>query len=442
MRLHGTSGVNHAWNARRYASPRSFVNEIPKDLGTTYLKHPSTIMNPLSNVAVSQKGRGRMKRACGGLVRTVALLATLVILATQPVAADDASDLKALQQRQQELEAAKAGAENAMDRLYYQQKETEVTIALTEQELALAQAKVAVTTTQLDTTRQELAELQVSLAQAEADYAAQKLRFNRRLRAIQEESPISYLGLLLESNDVSDFLSRWDRVKAVVQNDNAIIRSMRTIKLELDKQRAAVAQREATLSGLLAAQQEASHTVELKLADLSQLQADLAAQQADLQAAVEEYEKERELVEQEIYAVQERMRRAAGRFAPIFPLKGRPVITDDFGFGPDPVVGGNRNHGGTDFAGKTGDPIMAIEGGEVIYTGYDRTYGNRVVIDHGGGIASWYAHASAILVSVGQEVQQGEVIARVGSTGYSTGPHLHLEVRINNEKKDPMEYIR
>ena len=104
-------------------------------------------------------------------------------------------------------------------------------------------------------------------------------------------------------------------------------------------------------------------------------------------------------------------------------------------------MGGNRNHGGTDFGAPRGTPILAIEDGVVIARRYDSVYGNLLIIDHGGGIASWYGHADSYLVGEGETVTQGQQVGKVGSTGYSTGPHLHLEIRVNNVKKDPMSYM-
>jgi murein DD-endopeptidase MepM/ murein hydrolase activator NlpD len=126
----------------------------------------------------------------------------------------------------------------------------------------------------------------------------------------------------------------------------------------------------------------------------------------------------------------------SGRF--IRPVEGR--ITSGYGMRVHPIFKVRKMHTGIDIAAPTGTPIHAADSGVVVEAGYIRGYGYTVIIDHGGGVATLYAHCSAILVAVGQEVKQGQIIARVGSTGYSTGPHLHFEVRINGEPVNPLSY--
>ena len=107
----------------------------------------------------------------------------------------------------------------------------------------------------------------------------------------------------------------------------------------------------------------------------------------------------------------------------------------------DPITGKKSNHGGLDLAAPGGSPILAANSGTVIIAGYHYSYGNYVVIDHGGGVSTLYGHSSKLLVSRGQKVSRGQQIAKVGTTGRSTGNHLHFEVRINGQRVDPLPYI-
>jgi len=129
-------------------------------------------------------------------------------------------------------------------------------------------------------------------------------------------------------------------------------------------------------------------------------------------------------------------------FQPISPLSGSKNISSDFGVRRDPFNGLWSNHHGVDYPANKGTPILAIESGTVIQSNYIGRYGNLVEIDHGNGFTTKYGHASQLLVNVGQQVQQGQVIALVGSTGYSTGPHLHFEISQVGQLMSPSEFLK
>jgi murein DD-endopeptidase MepM/ murein hydrolase activator NlpD len=122
-----------------------------------------------------------------------------------------------------------------------------------------------------------------------------------------------------------------------------------------------------------------------------------------------------------------------------FPV--RAPITSHFGWRTHPILGTSRLHAGTDFGADTGTPIRAAGAGTVIFAGWQGGYGNTVIIDHGQGMTTLYGHCNELYVRDGQSVQRGEAIAAVGSTGMSTGPHLHFEVRIGGEPQNPLAYI-
>jgi murein DD-endopeptidase MepM/ murein hydrolase activator NlpD len=123
----------------------------------------------------------------------------------------------------------------------------------------------------------------------------------------------------------------------------------------------------------------------------------------------------------------------------IWPVNG--TVTSGYGYRIHPILGKRILHTGIDIAAASGTSIWAADGGTVIYATWVSGYGNTVAIDHGGGISTLYAHQSSMAVSYGQKVKKGQVVGYVGSTGYSTGPHLHFEVRVNGTPVDPMGYL-
>ncbi|HYF79465.1 MAG TPA: peptidoglycan DD-metalloendopeptidase family protein [Symbiobacteriaceae bacterium] len=371
-----------------------------------------------------------------------AVLASLLLPAPQgALAGDTAADLQANLDRQAEVSAKLADAKSDLDRVYWQREQVKLNLQNTEYEMNLARAKHAV----LDAQRQDVeatwVKLDASVKETEQRLVTRKGQMGSRLRAIQERGRVSYLGVLLGSSSYGEFLSRMEMLQTLVRHDVELMTVMRADKQQLETQRSTAAAEEARLKGLVAQAQEQAALAAAKQAEFNQQDKALQEGQRALEQAIAQWELEYERLGEEIYKLQLEMKRKAGRFAPIEPIRGYPPITDDFGFGPDPIVGGNRNHGGTDFGAPRGSAILAIEDGVVIARRYDSVYGNLLIIDHGGGIASWYAHADSYMVNEGDTVTQGQQIGRVGSTGYSTGPHLHLEIRVDNVKKDPMTYM-
>jgi murein DD-endopeptidase MepM/ murein hydrolase activator NlpD len=133
--------------------------------------------------------------------------------------------------------------------------------------------------------------------------------------------------------------------------------------------------------------------------------------------------------------------------SPIVRVPGKFVdpiqapVTSEFGYRTHPISGAQRLHAGRDYGADTGTPIVSTEDGTVTYATWMQGYGNTIIVDHGGGITSLYAHASALVASEGQSVKAGETVSLVGSTGYSTGPHLHFEIHENGNPVDPRGYL-
>ncbi|HEY3363654.1 MAG TPA: peptidoglycan DD-metalloendopeptidase family protein [Symbiobacteriaceae bacterium] len=367
-----------------------------------------------------------------------------VLAATGPhtLADDDpAALLNQAQEQQNKIQVEKQNARGKLGQVYWQTQEAKAQLQAVQQELKLAQSRQAEVDRELKTTRASLGLLEAALKQSQGQYQERKAVLGRRVRAIQENGRVSYLGVLVGSHSFADFVSRMDLLKQIVQQDSRLMREVRAQKQTLEKQRQAVADRTAQLTALQAEAVRTVQTVQAKEAAQEQIIAALDRSQAELQAQLAEYDRQQAVVEQQIYEFQLRLNRIAGKFAPVHPLRGKLVITSDFGPRIHPVFGVSSFHGGTDFAANSGDPIFAIEDGVVIHAGWDDVYGNRLVIDHGSGIASWYGHAQVLLVDVGDAVKQGQTIARADSTGLSTGPHLHLEIRVNNVRQNPLNYL-
>ena len=286
---------------------------------------------------------------------------------------------------------------------------------------------------ELNKTLERLEENEEKLAVTEREYDRKSAALGKRVRDIYINGQISYIDVLFGAKDFSDFLTRMDLLKRVIKQDYDLVHAvladrdaMRALKEELEKDRAAQA-REARLA--------MEDKVEKQRAIIEQMKYD--------KATIERKQDEARAASERITRMLQRsgLRNlpVQGSGAMIWPLGG--PITSDFGWRVHPITGAQRFHSGIDIGGDYGDAICAAQAGTVEYAGWISGYGNAVIINHGGGISTLYGHCQSLNVSVGENVSQGDVIAYCGSTGNSTGPHCHFEVRENGEPVNPLSYL-
>ena len=323
-----------------------------------------------------------------------------------------------------------------------------------------ASAEKALRDTELEYIRQEItnaeqqiayydaliAEEQVHLAEAQAREEAQYQLFCRRVRAMEETGTTSYWSILFSAGDFSELLNRAVDIQDVMDYDNAVID-----RLKADRQ--AVADSLTALEATQAEQQEQKAALdekkaeqEVKVAEAVQVLKNLEADKAALQKQLEQQAADEERVNKEIEKLQkeydEKIRQNKIQIDPgngwHWPLSGQYHLTSRFGWRTHPITGRPNQHTGVDVAAPNGTPIESVKGGVVTISERGSSYGNYVVLNHGDGTSSLYAHMSSRAVSVGQVVKQGSVVGYVGSTGSSTGNHLHLEIRVSGSRIDPM----
>jgi len=262
----------------------------------------------------------------------------------------------------------------------------------------------------------------------------------KRLRVMYMNGTAGYIEIILKAEDLVDALTRMDMIQLIVESDVQLLKSINEQKTEVEEMKAEqeVKRMELTavINNLNAKQNEVTIASRSKEVYMSSLKTNLDEIQRQ-EAAMEAQSKQ---IEKDILAAQRAVAYAGGEME--WPAPGNYTRTSEFGGRADPITGVWSSHGGTDIRAPYGAPIVAANSGVVIFAGWHYSYGNYVIIDHGGGIATLYGHCSKLLVSTGQEVNRGEKIALVGSTGYSTGNHLHFEARINGVRTDAMKYYK
>lgn len=260
-----------------------------------------------------------------------------------------------------------------------------------------------------------------------------------RLRAMYKTGTSGYIELILNAENLTDAMTRVDKVQLIVESDVDLLKSIEEQKNKVEEIKLNLENEEIKLAEVIKDLNEKKESVETASNAKDEYISGLEQDIESLEALMAAEEAQSNQIERDILSLQ-----GSGEFSGdemIWPLPGFNRISSYFGGRADPITGAWSNHRGIDIPGPYGQPIAASNDGIVIYSGYHYSYGNYVIIDHGGGISTLYSHASKLLVSKGQVVSKGETIALVGSTGYSTGNHLHFEYRINGAVQDPLKYL-
>lgn len=383
-----------------------------------------------------------------GQTRLGAIAATLLaLLLLWPAAvsafastADIAQSVPQLQKKQQQVEQQRNQLDRQQDQLENQQETSEDRLQGLQQSITATANQITETEYRLAKAEKDLKNLQGQLEKAEAEYQAMQSATVARLQFLQRQKGSEGWAVLLQSSDFNEFLDRRYQLKRVYQADRNVLDELKRKADQIKQQKAAVEAQKNQVAllrqQLLAQKQQFEKEASSEQVLISRLKTERAALEAAEAQLARESAQIASLIQQRV-AAQSGIVRGTGRF--IYPANGR--ITSGFGSRVHPILGYRRFHGGVDFGASHGTTIRAADSGRVIFAGWYGGYGQAVIIDHGGGLTTLYGHASRLSVREGQSVQQGQAIAAVGSTGLSTGPHLHFEVRRNGTPVNPMQYL-
>lgn len=371
---------------------------------------------------------------------TAALLAAVIVTgAAVPSVADDLEDQ--LADIQSQISAAQADQANAkeviqavMDRLDAIQTELDAANA----ELSRIRGEQARLNEQI---RQNELALQRAL---DALHARQAV-LARRVRAIYMHGQLNYVDVIIGSKSFSDFANRLELLKRIIRADFSLILEIQEQQRQIEAKRAELEQEKAQLDALEADAVKAQEAIEAKKAEQQRALEEAQAHRA----AAEQLESELQQASADVQAkIEARLReqQAGGGYTGVvgtgqlsWPCSG--PITSPFGYRIHPIFGIEISHAGMDIGVPEGTPVHAADSGTVIEADWISGYGYTIIIDHGNGIQTLYAHNSSLIAGAGQSVSKGEVVAYSGQTGNVTGPHCHFEVRINGSPVDPMGYL-
>lgn len=341
---------------------------------------------------------------------------------------------------QAQLKAVQADKSNALKK-----KE------LLEDQIDLIRQEIANINEQIAMYDQLIAEKTAELEQAEADEKAQFDLFCRRMRHMEEQGETSYWSILFTSGDFSELLDNYMMIEEIIQYDNQVIDSLVALQEKVANDRTVLEEAQAEQEEAKARQMAAQDELKAQEDEVDKLIAEISAQEDLLEEMEEELNKAAKALDAQIKA-KEREYAAQVANVPsesgyLWPLPGGyNTISSLAGGRIHPVTGKPGNHAGIDIPAPSGTNIYAAKSGVVIHaakgTGSSWSYGNYVIVSHSDGTSTLYAHMSRIGCKEGQTVKQGDVVGYVGTTGRSTGNHLHFEVRVNGNRRDPLDYFK
>lgn len=390
---------------------------------------------------------------------TAALMTGIVTfsLAAVPVQADSISETE---QRGQELQQQKETAENEKNSLSNQLNEVVSDMQEAEEKLTQKQDEIK-------KAQDDLVQAQI---QENDQYEAMKLR----IKYMYENGNTSLIEILFSAKSMGDLLNKAEYVQTISEYDRNMLEKYEQLTKEIEEKEAALQKEEEELktlqNDLIAKKDNVNKLLEEKEVQISNLDQQIGENAAKLQQLIKEAEEAKRRQEEEAAAKkaeEEAARKAAlaaqqsssssssssgstsssagnsyvsGNGTLSYPV-ANPRITSGYGYRVAPTAGATSRHDGIDFGGSTGTPIYASAAGTVVTASYNSARGNYVVINHGNGMQTWYQHCSAVYVSAGQKVSQGQNIAAIGATGVVTGPHLHFEVHVNGTPVNPLNYL-
>ncbi|MCO5386116.1 peptidoglycan DD-metalloendopeptidase family protein [Desulfosporosinus sp.] len=372
------------------------------------------------------------------------VLVSLLLLGTSalPTRADQLGE--SIQQKN-DIQSQKDQARGQLNKLTYTSEKMKTQLAQLETQVAAAQ-----TALNQNKVAYVQAQTQVTVAQKELDQKQKELddrrvALGKRARGIYESGQISHLELLFQSTDLSDFITRMEYFSKLVDNDRQLLEDIESQKAQISKKKSELQAKRDQAAKL----EKESALVTADLEKKKSLQSNALEQnQKAQQAAFDEIDR----LEAESKALTEKIRKLqatqAGKGSlsgngtiSTWPVPGYYEITSPFGWRTHPITKKRSMHTGTDVGAPTGTKLHAAGAGVVIMAGWNTAYGNMTIIDHGSGISTLYGHQSRLDVSEGQSVEANQVIGAVGSTGWSTGAHLHFEVRVGGNPTDPLQYF-
>lgn len=400
------------------------------------------------------------------------LLAVFGMLSVFPMSAD-ASSISELQGKKDKLANEIQNKKESRENTRSQKSETEKALNIIKGDIEKTRQRISELNVQLDESQKQIDIKTIEIDEKQKEYDKRKEILDKRLVDIYKNGDPSLLDVLFEANSFSDFLTRFEYMSYIADKDQELLKEIKELKTALEQEKINLEIEKNRFYSLKSEQEVRQSGLESQEVEKEKMAAELSAEEQALSNEIAEMSAASEAIGNQIAEIQRReaeeaAARAAAQAAAmaqgsvtagqmpmaavnmsstvsnsgyLWPVPSSHRITSPYGVRSNPFTGGYDFHMGTDIGAPMGTPVIASRPGKIIIQVYHPSYGNYVVVDHGDGISTVYAHLSGFACAPGAIVDAGQVIGFIGSTGSSTGAHLHFEVRINGQHTNPMAFI-
>ena len=371
------------------------------------------------------------------------VLSILLIVATlSSVNMVGAENLNELQDKKNELQNQITQSNEQIDQIQIELTENLEQLNSLNEKIYGYESEIASLEANLTDIEKEIESVTEKLNLIQENYNIQREVLQNRIVALYESGDILYLDVLLSSSTLSEFITNYYLIGEIAKYDNELLESIENQKIQIENIKISLEENKENIKETKKNKEKTSIALENSKIIRNSYINKLSEEEKETQSKIDAFQEDLNRVEAQIVALTVGdlgEDYVGGEFA--WPAPGYTTITSNFGMRYHPIFKIYRSHSGTDIGMPTGSYIIAANDGIVTTSMYSNSYGNMIIINHGGGLSTLYAHGLEILVETGQSVKRGDIIMKAGSTGWSTGPHLHFEVRLNGKCIDPMPFV-
>lgn len=359
--------------------------------------------------------------------------------------ASAAPTVSGLNSKLDNLEKEKKQIQKELNRLKSEKSTSQAKKNALDREISVMQQEINTVSSLISTLDTQISQFTSELADIEKKEKEQYEAYKLRVRVMEEEGSVSYISVLLAADSFSDLLTKVEIIENVMTHDQSLMDKLKETRAQVQEKKKEIEASRAEQAAAKAKLVSSQDALEVKSGEIGDVIDEISDEQAKYQKEFNEAERAMQSAKAELKKLLNSSKSSQTKYVGgtfMWPTPSCTIITSAYGMRYDPITRVRSKHTGVDIGARHGSNIVAANSGTVVTSGWSsKGYGNYVVINHGGGMSTLYAHMSKRLVSKGQTVSKGDVIGLVGSTGYSTGPHLHFEILKNGDDTNPMNYF-